>query len=580
LSPHGPAAPASAKGAGLADELVAECIAAWTRALRTYRELRTAHPLREGVCESLTTLLRDVLQTHGALHFQVTLDGLLREGRSLSLAGRTDHSLPALLHGAGIRELFIEPSPDRAEVDAMLDVLGKDRSAGLAQDLASALWEANLPHLRFVSVPPVQLIPTPRPPAHGLPMWPPCGVPVASRPRTRAPRPNDENEEADDWTVPNAMWIPPLTLPDCDRFDQVRLRVEVEEATQGDPFGGGLPLISHLIGAQADEEELGGSVSAVGTLITHLLDRGALREAHAVLASAQQALHMHPAVAGLPGASRDHLWGLLLDPQAVARGVRAWENHPEPDFKELQGLIDEIEEPSADALCEMLLHSGMVKLRRHACHRLIQVCATCPDRLRPWLQRTEWYVARNVAYVLANIPGNEAEEMLLQLVHHEDGRVRQECVAALAASSSVTAREAVIEMTEDAEPSLRLPALRALRNARDPILAGRLQDRAKDRSFGQLPVEERVALIGTIGAVGGPQAIPLLESLLCQPSPLDRRESDPISEAAAGALVALETPEAHRALQRAAKSWSRPVKSAAEKALRDHPVPPEPEAEG
>jgi HEAT repeat protein len=561
-------------GAGFADEQVEECAVAWARALRTYREFAPGHPSRGPVCELLTQLLGACLARYGTLTLDVHADGFQRDGRVVEAPGRGDHTVPALLHAAGVRQVRFVPMPDRDEVDLLLAALVGGAAPRAGTDLASTLWACDLPHVSWLTAAPEELIPAVRPDRRAPPEWPACGLPAPVRSRASVPTTLEQTEDVDDWTIPYAAWTQPMMVPEGDPFDRVRLRLEIEDESRTGALERSLDFFAELIAAESDKPQLRQAVAAVGSVITGLLDDGALGAALTVLARAQEALHRHPLSRMLLPRERDELWAALLDAQAVGRGVHVWESAAQPELPELLAFIDEIEEASSDALCEVLLHSGLVKARRHACQRLIQVCATNPERLRPWLDRPEWFVTRNVAYVLANIPATAAEEMLLLLVQHGDARVRGECLAGLAGCRTAAARQATVALTDDPDLALRLSALRSLYATRDPVLADRLRARIQARTFSQLAQEERAALIETLGHVGSPDVVPLLESLLTQPSALDRRESDPMADAAARALAALEIPASYQVLRRAARSWSRPVRRAAETALAERPAPP------
>jgi hypothetical protein len=550
---------------------VERCAAALARAFAVYRDPSSPAPDRTSAREALRQALTVYLDGTAILVLGIGPAGF-RAGSPPAPAGPSgEDSLAAVLHGAGLRQVSFLAVPDDPGLDRLLAALAIPPDAAGELDLATRLWECEVPEVRWLGLAPERMVkPATAGSAEGPP-WPACGTPTRVRSRGSVPTPHDDAEDVDDWTVPRAAWNAPTEYESPAFTELERLRFELEGQTGDEGFHRGLVLMGELIEREPGAVELRDTVENAGRLVSAMLESGQLSLARRVLAQAQDALHRRGAAGVLSASERDPLWSLLVRSESIGRGVQAWKARTPNDPAELLALIDELEEPSTDALCEVLLHAEQAKVRRHACQRLIQVVATCPDRLRPWLARPEWFLARNLAYVLANIPSPDAEAMLLFLARHADARVRRECVAGLADCHSSGAREALVALCEDADGANRVAALRALRLMRDPVLAGALHRRIQGRMFAQLPAEERAALVETLGHVGGPDQVALLEAALTDFSPLDRRDSDAVADAAARGLAALATESAQRVLERALKSWSRPVKRAAERVLADAP---------
>ena len=567
----GPSGSAAADAEGSTQRQTLDCVAAFARASRVYRDA-TAQPGDRGLTRSaVREALEECLARSQPLIIDVSPTALLCRGCPPAEMPDDDDAVPSRLHQAGIRQVMFTEVPEDEPLDRMLATMFEDESASADLDRASRLWACDLKGVRWVERAPAEGLEPARIDRANLAPWPACGTP--GKARTRGPKapPSDEHEEAEDWPIPTVGWTPPLPQTVCPPSERTQLLMEFEEHSRADRMRRGLGLLSDLIFQEASPVELRDTVTRVGQLLSERFERGDMELAVRVLTSAQEALHRHPATAALHGDERDHLWASLVHPEAVGRGVTAYERQADGEGPALLTLIDELEEPSTDALCEILLHSEQIKTRRRACQRLIQVCSTSPQRLRRWLARPEWFLARNLAYVLANIPQPAAEEMLLFLVRHGEARVRRECVAGLAGCRSTAARAALVALTEDADLANRLGALQALQGTRDPLFAGTLRRRINDRMFASLPAEERAALVETLGYVGGPDQVPVLEALLTEFTPLDRRDSDPVADAAARGLAALDTDAGWRVLKRSAKNWSRPVRRAAERVLGETP---------
>src|SRR6185503_9616436 len=132
--------------------------AAWVtqllRTLKTCRLYDEANPTVVRFREELTNALGPLLARCGTFRLEVGSNTLSWCGQTLQTARSRDENLAGVLHRDGIRVLALDAGIETREVNALLDqilhVTGPDSGE---DDLATLLWDANLPHVTVETVP-------------------------------------------------------------------------------------------------------------------------------------------------------------------------------------------------------------------------------------------------------------------------------------------------------------------------------------------------------------------------------------------------------------------------------------------
>lgn len=148
---------------------------------------------------------------------------------------------------------------------------------------------------------------------------------------------------------------------------------------------------------------------------------------------------------------------------------------------------------------------------------LVNLLAEMGERVVTFLgakvRHPEWYVVRNVLYMLGKIGSDAAFEYIAQTLHHSDMRVRREALSSIAAIRGPRAEDLLIQSLDDDEPVFRrlaaewlghIGARRAL-----PIFREWLTDRAKELKQDN---EFAIGIVRAVGLLGGPSEIELVKN--------------------------------------------------------------------
>ena len=199
-------------------------------------------------------------------------------------------------------------------------------------------------------------------------------------------------------------------------------------------------------------------------------------------------------------------------------------------------------EPGAEVVIERLLEAsdGTRSLYLTAVHELPAGVAV----LVHMLGDARWSTARSAALLLGELKAHEAERPLMELLHHDDERVRHAATTALMRLGTPRSMPAIERALKDSAPQMRMLAAAEL-VARRPdagatVLLNALDDEEDD--------EVRAAFLLALGRLATPAAIERLIAAARPERALFKRKMLGLRIAAVQALGEARTPAALEAL--------------------------------
>jgi HEAT repeat protein len=193
------------------------------------------------------------------------------------------------------------------------------------------------------------------------------------------------------------------------------------------------------------------------------------------------------------------------------------------------------------------------RTRRVLLRTLVEMCEGNPERLAPWLSDPRWYVVRNAVHVIGASGGRVPAGMFTMLLTHPEVRVRQEVVAALANCAPDDAQPLLLQLVHDPEGSVRGPALFRLGARRNDDVSRALRALAADPGLRRRPEDEFRSVFSALGGCSTDEALPALEVLLYEfGGPRDA--SPAYLQSIARAIARIGTPAARTVLDCATRS--------------------------
>jgi hypothetical protein len=217
----------------------------------------------------------------------------------------------------------------------------------------------------------------------------------------------------------------------------------------------------------------------------------------------------------------------------------------------------------AEALIDLLTTADSLTDRRAYLAALVK-CRDAVPTLIHLLGDNRWYVVRNTTDLLGEMRAAEAENALLEVVHHREERVRRSVATALARLGTPRAIQAVQQMFNDPVPEVRVHAVQGIGSTKSPRAVSVLA-RALDAEHDP---EVQAVILAALGRQATEEAVARLLKVAEPDGRLFKRKPTALRVSAVQALAEANTPSAIAALRRFTEDKDREVRDAARRALR------------
>jgi hypothetical protein len=438
---------------------------------------------------------------------------VLADGRAVPQGDPESDTLAAQLTGHAVRELRFAQGAAPAHILAVARALAREPRPGSGgRALTDALHELDSPTIAVM----VDSVPLPEP---ERPLQAAAG-PLPGRP---APRPSGS------YLAFAAVSIPKSPVGD--------LLVELAGVTTAEQATQLLEGIIMLINRAADE----GNGDIVADALRSLASGEDTRTDQRVKRAYTMALRQ------------------LKTPRLVKMVVRLLPQRSEI-AAQLLALLGRWGQDATDALIEELTVAETLAERRVLFDALVTLKAATPSILH-MLADKRWFVQRNAAELLGELPTPEAEAPLAKLLKHDDERVRRAAAVSLGKIATGNAFAALRAALRDESAEVRLVAATAL---------GSWKRRTSSHSLvmaleGEENEDVQLQIIATLGRVGTPDAVERLIALAEPGGTLFNRKASATRLAALEALGGAATPEAVAALKRFREDKDAAVRDAAQR---------------
>lgn len=231
-------------------------------------------------------------------------------------------------------------------------------------------------------------------------------------------------------------------------------------------------------------------------------------------------------------------------------------------------IISELDNNIINFLIDRLAIELNHKLRKFINQLLINQGEKAFSPLIDSLGDERWFVVRNAIAILAESRDKQLIPIFVKQLQHQDARVVNEAIRALARIKSTESSQALIHQLNTDTGNFPLQIILALGALGDPIAVQPLIHIATqfDPTLNKKGLI-KVAIVA-LGEIGDPKAIPTLLHLLQKTKIIKRNEYNEIRCQAATALSHFKDEASLKALQRASKGHQRTLATAARHALR------------
>lgn len=478
---------------------------------------------------------------------------------------RGTEALPWLLHRDGLRALTLREGFEKEELDVLLGVLHRSRTAPADDDdLVTLLWVADLATVDFRHVEIDGASDFALAGERG------SGAGVARRDQPMLAVPSNETAPvgsgAPDGVVRMEDFESTLYFlePREVSYLQEELKREYTEDQRRHAFAMLFDIVELPDSGDAPER----AIVHIDQLLLECLSMGdyeqvgyVLRESAATLRRGDHSASVAESLRELPARlSEPASMGQLL--QALDEGTRA------PVASLLESLFNELR-PSALLPLVTWLGSATASPARAAIERAsLRLAGANTSELAQLLEHADPSVVRGALRVAAQLATPAAVPGLSRVLRGDDAKLRMEAVAALADIGSPGALQALERGIEDADRDVRVATYRAIAARKHSGAMPRLAQALRRKELRTSDLGEKMALFEAYGTLCGNDGVAELDALLNARGLLGAKEPAELRACAARALGLIATPLASEVLQRASDTKDVVVRSAVARALR------------
>jgi HEAT repeat protein len=539
------------------------------KALKIYPE---TNPLRAKFLQETQEKFLVFLADHGDLIVHVKRFELLYEDQVIYSNAGQDDGIALRLYGDGIREVHFCEGLSQKEVSDFIQVVTGGYSAD-DDDASTLLWEKEFEHIRYFVVeeggegggPAGTLVneEAGRKTSEGIRM----AFAVEARDRVATGK---ETGAPSMETEVEAIYGKPLVEIFCLSSEEVaRLQTEMEEEDAREPIMDLVEMLLQILQVESNLESYSELMGSLEKALRAMVQEGKFSQ-------------IVPVIQRLKNFS---VAETNFSPDHAARAMKAVDSLGEEEAIKALGYVlnmtklDAMESlhdylvllnPNAILPLSNLLGAlEQMKMRRLLCQSLAILARDHIPMLLPRLEDPNWYVVRNIVYILGKIGGEGALASLRKVARHPEVRVRKELIHALGEMAHPSAMEVMADAVDDENSQIRVAALRALVRGNCRKAAERIRVLIEQKDFGKKELYEKKEHFDALGRLLGNETVPFLKNYLLQTSWWGRGHLDEMRLCASLALNRIGTPEAIAVLQEGALSGDKTIRKISQDALKE-----------
>jgi hypothetical protein len=224
---------------------------------------------------------------------------------------------------------------------------------------------------------------------------------------------------------------------------------------------------------------------------------------------------------------------------------------------------------SITALAPMLMEKLSASLERQLMEIIGSLAKRDTNHLEQMLDRPEEDLVKKLVYILGYIDGEKPMQILVRMTHHSSARVRLEALKALERRNKNMIKE-LFHLVNDPVLIIRRMMWNHLEQYKNEEIGDLILDYLQQKKIIYRDDRQILSCFKTLGYCGTPGSIPFLGQTLLGQRWDFGSERSLWRQGAVLALVELNTQEAQDVLKKASRSLLPSVRSAYQKALKDH----------
>jgi hypothetical protein len=528
------------------------------------------HPLYKTAVTSLQDHLDRFLQEYGELEFQVEKNRLLFEDEVVHKGEAKDGDLAFALFRDGITALVFQDEWEPWEIRLFVGILRKYKSISeeAEGDIVTAMWEAELPHIQYESAEHIleadleTEFSLSESEDKTLGRLPPMKEGDGPSPLDTAGG-DPETVGRQDSSPTMDLASTALTHEEIGALVEMTRREEERDAIREI-----LNIMSDLIIGRQDEqvcdvvfqfleEELHSCFARKDLDVTLRILKG-LRKIYSLCGETQP----------LSRARIEELFDTASSPDFLTPLSDVFPTMSSTDLEKAKEVLLLLPSKAVRALAPMITESDSSLVRKMLSDVVVALSAGNADLLLEALRKTDADLLHHVVPILGLLKDDRSSEALIELAVHKSERVRVEALRAIMARE-LWVPERIGPLTGDESELIRELMVeyfgsRRSESAETVLLSFLQKQRSRDKESGHLS-----PYIRALGKCGSAHSVPFLKNILLKGGLISRFRGSALREAAAYALLDLDTKESALVLEQASQSRFAGIRNSAQAVIED-----------
>jgi len=556
-------------------KLAAEVLQAVSRAIKTFKIYPDTSPLRQRFLSELIGKFNRFLGEYGDLILKVKQSEMLYRGEVVYTHPTREENIAFRLYGDGIREIIFTEGIEEKEILGFIEIVtGSTTGEDEDDDTVTRLWERDFKNIRYTVVadveegeaPPVLPDLTKKGEGNRKALIEAYRSEIDSeRQGVTLLKSSDIEIELEHSYGKPFKEIFTLTP---EEIEKIQHEMEMEEGM--DLIAELLDILFHILQIEREPESYSEIIKNIERGVKSLVLAGNYRHVAPILTTLKTLSREENNFSPFHAQEVQKVIDALGDKEFLNRIAFEINAKKIDDIDALFSFLTMLNSNAIIPLAEMVGTLDQMKIRRLLCEALAVLAKDTLDPLFQKLGDDNWYIVRNIVYVLGKIGDPRSVQYLKKIRKHPEQRVRKEIVHTLKEINSDEARELLIDFLSDNDTDVRIMALKSIATLGYTKAVPAILKIISSDSFKFKDVHEKKEYFDVLGRLRSEETLPFLKELLMRRTPLiGKSRVEEYRVYAALALKRMDNPKALEILREGTRSSDRGIQRICKDTLED-----------
>ncbi len=567
------------KKAGI--KMAADVLQSLSRAIKALKLYPDNSPVRQKFISDLTGKFTGFLEEYGDLTLTVKQFDLLYQGEVVYSQNVKEDSIAFKFFGDGIRELAFSENLDERELLDFIDVVRGNRERDEDDDdIVTLMWEKEFKNIRYIVIEEGGETEggqdtkesTASESAVGR-----SGAALSSAHKAES-RPGQTQTETETSLKSTGVELEIEQIygkPFAEIFvltpeETGKLKQEMEQEAKSDLILEMLDILFHILEIEEDTDSYSEIMTYIEKTIKTMIVSGdytnaisSMNRIKTIYDSEKESSPKHAEAAiGVIDA--------LGDDEFLKQLTQSLNASKDDHIDEIYTILTMLNNKSISPLTEMLSNLEQMKNRRVVCDALAVIARDNLDAVLKKLQDDNWYIVRNIVYVLGRIGDARVISHLKRIKDHREPKVRKEIIHTLSEIKSDEAKNMLASYLNDSDNTVRVSALKRISFMEHRKAVPDILRIISSEEFDSKENYEKKELFEALAILGGKDQLPYLKDLLMKKSWIfGRTKADELRLLSVHALRKMNIPGAIDIVREGALSSDKVIRKICEDALKE-----------